>query len=120
MTAPDQPLSPSAPQAPGIRAVDGNRAAFALLLAQNVLSAIAIGAGVPLGTALLLSFLGNAVLALTVFRRPMRALLRDSRWRTPPSWGLSLAAFVLAFLVSPAAPALASSKGMPAKLKVKS
>lgn len=100
MTAPDQPLSPSAPQAPGIRAVDGNRAAFALLLAQNVLSAIAIGAGVPLGTALLLSFLGNAVLALTVFRRPMRALLRDSRWRTPPSWGLSLAAFVLAFLAS--------------------
>lgn len=100
MTAPDRPVSPSIPQAPGIRAVDGNRAALTLLIAQNVLSAVFIGLGLPLGTALLLSFVGNAILALTVFRRPMGALFRDSRWRTPPSWGLSLAAFVLAFLAS--------------------
>jgi hypothetical protein len=103
MTAPDapaSPLAPDAPPAPGIRALDGNRAALSLLIAQNVISAVLIGLGVPLGTALLLSFAGNALLALTVFRPAMTALLRDPRWRTPPSWGLALAAFVLAFLAS--------------------
>lgn len=103
MTAPDVPASlptPDAPPAPGIRALDGNRAALTLLIAQNVISALLIARGVPLGTALLLSFVGNALLAVTVFRRPMTALLRDPRWRTPPSWGLALAAFVLAFLAS--------------------
>ena len=40
------------------------------------------------------------LVAFTVFRPAMRALMQDTRWRTPPSWGLALAAFVLAFLVS--------------------
>lgn len=123
MTAPDAPSSPTHPQpeapAPtwpadelsaeypvkpptdsGIRAVDGNRAALTLLLSQNVVSAVLMSQGVPLGTALLLSFVVNAILAVTVFRPAMQALVRDSRWRTPPSWGLALAAFVLAFLAS--------------------
>lgn len=119
MTAPDAPSSPTpappethAPAWPtdqipvrppadsGIRAVDGNRAALTLLLTQNVVSAVLMARGVPLGTALLLSFVANVILALTVFRPAMRALVQDSRWRTPPSWGLALAAFVLAFLAS--------------------
>ncbi|THF67809.1 CPBP family intramembrane metalloprotease [Deinococcus sp. Arct2-2] len=119
MTAPDAPSTP--PQAPpespaplwptdqtpvrpptdsGIRAVDGNRAALTLLLTQNVVSAVLMSQGVPLGTALLLSFVANLILALTIFRPSMRALVQDSRWRTPPSWGLAIAAFVLAFLAS--------------------
>ncbi|WP_034384750.1 CPBP family intramembrane glutamic endopeptidase [Deinococcus sp. YIM 77859] len=107
MTAPDVPPAPSlpapdapAPPLPGIRAVDGNRAALTLLLTQNVVSALLIGRGVPLGTALLGAFVATVLLGLLCFRRTLGALLRDSRWRTPPAWGLALAAFLLAFLAS--------------------
>ena len=99
--------------APGVRAVDGNRAALTLLIVQNVVAALGVGLDVPvggkavhvglnlpLGSALLLSFAVLAVVAFTAFRPAMRALMHDTRWRTPPSWGLALAAFVLAFLVS--------------------
>lgn len=97
----------------GIRALDGNRAALTLLVVQNLVSLLCIGLplerggetvrlgfGLPLGTALLISFLVTVVVALTAFRPVMAALRADTRWRTPPSWGLALAVFVLAFLSS--------------------
>lgn len=106
MTVPDVPPAPPPippevpPPAPHIRAVDGNRAALALLLVQNVVSALLIGLRVPLGTALLGSFVATVLIGLLLFRPALTALLRDTRWRTPPSWGLAVAAFVLAFLAS--------------------
>ncbi|CAM3621311.1 CPBP family intramembrane glutamic endopeptidase [Deinococcus frigens] len=109
MTAPDTdpPASqvwPDGPQLPkppaGIRAVDGNRAALSLLVIQNVVSALLIAQRVPLGTALLGSFVVVVLAAFLFFRPTVRALAQDTRWRTPPSWGLALAAFVLAFLAS--------------------
>ncbi|GGL68451.1 hypothetical protein GCM10010840_03120 [Deinococcus aerolatus] len=109
MTAPDTdpPASPPWPDeaqplrpAPGIRAVDGNRAALSLLVIQNVVSALLIAQRVPLGTALLGSFAVVVAAAFLFFRPTVKALGRDTRWRTPPSWGLALAAFALAFLAS--------------------
>ncbi|MHA0034816.1 CPBP family intramembrane glutamic endopeptidase [Deinococcus sp. PESE-38] len=100
---------------PQITALSGNRAALTLLVVQNVVSAFAmgvwlplgadgqavrIGLGLPLGTALLLSFAVTVLVALTAFKGAMAALRADTRWRTPPSWGTALAAFVLAFLAS--------------------
>lgn len=105
MTAPDSSTRPSpdpVPVAltPGVRAVSGNRAALTLLVTQNVVSALLIGLGVPLGTALLGAFVAVVLVGLVAFRPSLDALVRDSRWRTPPSWGLAVAAFVLAFLAS--------------------
>ncbi|GGO27812.1 CPBP family intramembrane glutamic endopeptidase [Deinococcus humi] len=106
MTAPDTdtPASPPWPhktQPPaGIRAVNGNRAALSLLVIQNVVSALLIAQRVPLGVTLLASFAVVVLAAFVFFRSTVRALLADTRWRTPPSWGLALAAFALAFLAS--------------------
>lgn len=108
MTVPDVPPAPPLPPTdapvpppgPGIRAVDGNRAALTLLLVQNVVSALLLGLRVPLGTALLGSFVATVLVGLLAFRPALSALVRDTRWRTPPSWGTALAAFVLAFLAS--------------------
>ena len=106
MTAPDTdpPASPPRPhetQPPaGIRAVNGNRAALSLLVIQNVVSALLIAQRVPLGVTLLASFAVVVLAAFVFFRPTVRALLADTRWRTPPSWGLALAAFALAFLAS--------------------
>ncbi|WP_050920697.1 CPBP family intramembrane glutamic endopeptidase [Deinococcus gobiensis] len=112
MTLPDAPRPPEPPAWPGestpapvppgpqIRAVDGNRAALALLIVQNVVSALLIARGAPLGTALLGAFAVTVLVAFTLFRPAMTALLRDTRWRTPPSWGTALAAFALAFIAS--------------------
>jgi membrane protease YdiL (CAAX protease family) len=97
---PGESTPPPAPAGPQIRAVDGNRAALSLLVVQNVISALLLGRGVPLGTALLGAFAVTVVVAFTLFRPAMTALLRDTRWRTPPSWGTALAAFVLAFIAS--------------------
>ena len=109
----DAPELPPPAPALGIRAVDGNRAALSLLVVQNLVSLICIGIplerggetvrlgfGLPLGTSLLISFLVTVALALTAFRPVIAALRADTRWRTPPSWGLSIAVFVLAFLSS--------------------
>lgn len=100
---------------PQITALSGSRAALTLLVVQNVVSALAmgvwlplgpggqtvrVGLGLPLGTALLLSFAVSVGVALTAFRPSIAALRSDTRWRTPPSWGTALAAFVLAFLAS--------------------
>ncbi|MDV6374123.1 CPBP family intramembrane glutamic endopeptidase [Deinococcus arenicola] len=109
MTVPDAPTpapqpwpaemhTPKPPA--GVRAVDGNRAALGLLVIQNVVSALLIAQRVPLGTALLGSFVVVVAAAFIFFRPTVRALAQDTRWRTPPSWGLALAAFVLAFLAS--------------------
>lgn len=90
-----------------MRALDGNRAALALLIVQNVVSALMIRAGAGLGLSLLVSFLGTVLVGFTVFRPAMRALLADPRWRTPPSlvalWGFMLGfaasrAMVLAYI----------------------
>ncbi|PTA66653.1 CPBP family intramembrane glutamic endopeptidase [Deinococcus arcticus] len=95
-----EPVAPLSPAPPGIRAVDGNRAALTLLVVQNVVSALLMAAGVPLGTALLGAFALVVLVALTIFREVIDVLRRDTRWRTPPAWGTALAAFVLAFLAS--------------------
>lgn len=117
MTVPDAlPVTTDPPDLPaprGVRAVDGNRAALALLLVQNVVSALLMGVSVPvgervvrvglnlpLGVSLLGAFAVVVLVGLTVFRGPMDALFRDVRWRTPPAWGVVAAAFVLAFLAS--------------------
>ncbi len=106
MTAPDTDTSASPPwpqETPppaGIRAVDGNRAALSLLVIQNVVSALLIAQRVPLGVTLLASFAVVVLAAFVFFRPTVRALAADTRWRTPPSWGLALAAFALAFLAS--------------------
>ncbi|MEF2280058.1 type II CAAX endopeptidase family protein [Deinococcus sp. YIM 134068] len=105
MTAPDSPtrLSPDPVPTPftrGVRAVSGNRAALVLLVTQNVASAVLIGLGLPLGTSLLGAFVAVVLVGLVAFPKSLRALVQDSRWRTPPSWGLAIAAFVLAFLAS--------------------
>ncbi|WP_155298053.1 CPBP family intramembrane glutamic endopeptidase [Deinococcus kurensis] len=104
MTVPEPPpisVPPAPPAEPaGVRAVSGNRAALALLVVQNVASALLVAAGLPLGTALLGTFAVVVLVGLTLFRGTVGALFRDSRWRTPPSWGVALAAFALAFLAS--------------------
>lgn len=97
---PGHSTPPTGPQPPQIRAVDGNRAALALLVVQNVVSALLLGRGMPLGTSLLASFAVTVLVAFTLFRPAMTALLRDTRWRTPPAWGTAIAAFVLAFIAS--------------------
>lgn len=80
--------SPEAPQdtGPQITALSGNRAALTLLVVQNVVSAFAMGVwvplgangqavrlglGLPLGTALLLSFAVTVLVALTAFKGAM-------------------------------------------------
>ncbi|MFC4427582.1 CPBP family intramembrane glutamic endopeptidase [Deinococcus navajonensis] len=88
---------------PGVRAVDGNRAALALLLVQNIVSGVLIARHTPLGLSLLASVAANVLVGWLLFRPALRALVQDSRWRTPPSWGLALGTFVLAFLASRAA-----------------
>lgn len=119
MTLPPAPSAvpevppPPAPELAPLSAVAGNRAALTLLVVQNVVAAlcmgtwltlggkaIRVGLGLPLGASLLIAFVVNMAVALTLFRPQMQALFRDSRWRTPPSWGLAIGAFVLAFLTS--------------------
>ncbi|MFC6748738.1 hypothetical protein [Deinococcus aquaticus] len=91
MTVPDSvPATTHPPDVPaprGVRAVDGNRAALALLIIQNVVSAVLLSLKVPLGASLLGAFVVVVLVGLTVFRGPMDALFRDVRWRTPPAWG---------------------------------
>ncbi|MFC6591243.1 hypothetical protein ACFP81_03840 [Deinococcus lacus] len=83
-----------------LQAIGGNRAALALLVIQNVVSALLVGLGWSLGTALLASLAVNAVVGWLFFGKELRALFADVRWRTPPQLGLTLGAFLLAFLAS--------------------
>lgn len=109
MTSPDSPppawpgdaVIPAQHAPAGIRAVDGNRAALMLLVVQNVASALLIRyAQVGLGAALLGSFVTTVLCAFLLFPGVLRQLRADTRWRTPPSWGLALAGFALGFLAS--------------------
>lgn len=98
---PKDPAPPVPPAGPQIRAVDGNRAALMLLVVQNVVAALLIGQlKLGLGAALLITFLATALVGWLLFRPALTALFADTRWRTPPSWGLALGAFALAFLAS--------------------
>lgn len=124
MTAPDASVPTTSPwpeeeqghlPPAGISPVDGSRAALTLLIVQNVVAALCMGMDVlnrrtglyvhyglnlSLGASLLVAFAVVVLVAFTAFRPAMRALLADTRWRTPPSWGVALAAFVLGFLAS--------------------
>ena len=86
---------------PVITPAEGGWAALTVLAMQNVVSALALRLwGLPLGVALLLSFLSTALLFGLTMRRTAAALLRDSRWRTRPHWGVALGTFGLAFVAS--------------------
>ena len=89
------PFQPS-----GITALAGNRAALTLLVMQNVMSGLLISRNVPLGLSLLGSFVATALVGLIFFRGTLIALTQDVRWKTPPSWGITSAVFVLAFIAS--------------------
>ena len=71
-----------------------------MLVTQNAVSAIALTRGVPLGTALLLSFAVAVLVFGLTMRRTALALLGDPRWRTRPSVGVVLGSFALAFVAS--------------------
>ena len=97
------PLAPIPPADffPVITPAEGGWAALTVLTMQNVVSAIALRLwGLPLGVALLLSFLSTALLFGLTMRRTAAALFRDSRWRTRPKWGVALGTFGLAFVAS--------------------
>lgn len=101
---PEDQLSHSVPDTPppknGISAVSGNRAALTLLIMQSAVAGLLMTMKVPLGTSLLLSFVVNLILALTVFRSSMQALFKDTRWTTKPNIWLTLGIFILGFFTS--------------------
>lgn len=109
---PGTPVSTPA-QEPQVSALQGNRAALGLLATQLLVSAfcagiwvtvggkpLRVGLGLPLGLSLLVTFGVTVLVAFLAFRPTLQALFADTRWRTPPSWGLALGVFVLAFLTS--------------------
>lgn len=123
--APSAPVVPPRDWPVRIGPLEGNRAALGLLAAQQVFSAFAvgfpaeiggrtvrIGLGLPLGWALLTTFALTALCAALFFRPTLRRLTADPRWRTPPAWGLALAAFALGFVASRAF-ALAATLAFP-------
>ena len=94
---PTAPLSTVAPITPA----QGGWAALLLLVMQNLVSFAALRWwGLPLGTALLLSFAGTVLLFFVTLRPTAQRLFQDSRWRTRPSLGVALGAFALAFVAS--------------------
>ena len=54
----------------------------------------------PIRLAFILTVVANVALLLTVFGREFAALRADPRWKTPPSWGLAIAVFIVAFIAS--------------------
>ncbi len=92
--------SPPAPVKPPITPAEGGWAAIIVLVTQNAVSAIALARGLPLGTALLLSFVVVVLVFGLTMRRTAGALFRDSRWRTRPNIGVVLGSFALAFVAS--------------------
>ena len=110
---PGGPASTLTPAQPQVSALQGNRAALVLLATQLLVSAfcaggwvtidgkpVRVGLGLPLGLSLFVTFGVTVLVAFTAFRPTLQALFADSRWRTPPSWGLALGTFALAFLTS--------------------
>ncbi|WP_261663559.1 CPBP family intramembrane glutamic endopeptidase [Deinococcus sp. Marseille-Q6407] len=111
------PASP-APAGPGsgVTALGGNRAALTVLLVQAVGAPVLMTQfGLNAVLAFVVTIALNVVLLFTVFRRDFAALRADTRWTTPPSWGLALAVFLVAFIASRAwsAAALAFSPQLP-------
>ncbi|AWN23701.1 CPBP family intramembrane metalloprotease domain-containing protein [Deinococcus irradiatisoli] len=96
-------LAEPLPPAPQVTPAEGGWAAITVLGLQNLVSALAIARGLPLGLALLLSFVSTVLVFLLLMRRTAAALFRDSRWRTPPALGTALGTFALAFVASRAA-----------------
>ncbi len=96
----ERPLDDQGPPSPLITPAEGGWAAITVLGLQNLVSAVAIARGLPLGAALLLSFLSTALVFGLMMRRTAAALLRDSRWRTRPHLGVVLGTFALAFVAS--------------------
>ena len=93
------PAQPS-PVRPPITPAEGGWAAIIVLVTQKAVSAIALARGLPLGTALLLSFVVVVLVFSLTMRRTAHALLRDVRWRTRPQVGVVLGSFALAFVAS--------------------
>ena len=85
---------------PPITPAEGGWAAIIVLVTQNAVSAFALSRGLPLGAALLLSFLGVVLIFGLMMRRTALALFSDPRWRTRPSVGVVLGSFALAFVAS--------------------
>ena len=98
--ADNQPPAPPSLLRPPITPAEGGWAAIIVLVTQNAVSAIALTRGVPLGTALLLSFVVVVLVFGLTMRRTALALLGDPRWRTRPSVGVVLGSFALAFVAS--------------------
>lgn len=94
------PTTPPPITPPPITPAEGGWAAVIVLVTQNAVSAIALARGLPLGTALLLSFVGVVLVFGLTMRRTALALFRDPRWRTRPSVGVVLGSFALAFVAS--------------------
>lgn len=97
------PVSPHSPSSAGqgVTALGGNRAALTILLVQAVGGPVLMGRfGMDTVLAFIVTIVVNFTLLLTLFRTEFAALRRDTRWRTPPSWGLALAVFIVAFIAS--------------------
>ncbi|MDO4263077.1 MAG: type II CAAX endopeptidase family protein [Deinococcus sp.] len=105
VSAPDTSSVPPAAgpsgRAAGVTALGGNRAALTILLIQAVGGPLLMTRfGMDTVLAFIVTIAVNLTLLLTLFGREFAALRADSRWRTPPSWGLALAVFIVAFIAS--------------------
>lgn len=97
----EQSQPPIYPAAPPIIPAEGGWAAIIVLGLQNIVAGLAsLKFGLPLGVSLLLAFISVVLVFGLTMRRTAVALFQDSRWRTPPNWGVMLGAFALAFVAS--------------------
>lgn len=104
------PVPEPVPTGSAVTALGANRAALTILLVQAVgTPLLMVWAGLDMVIALVISLAVNVTLLLTVFRREFAALRADSRWRTPPNWGLALGVFAVAFIASRAWSAAAAA-----------
>ena len=91
---------PAASSLPPITPAQGGWAALIVLAMQNLVSLVALRAGLPLGVALLLAFVATVLLFFLTMRRTAQMLFQDSRWRNAPNIGVALGVFALAFVAS--------------------
>lgn len=104
------PVPEPVPAGPAVSALGANRAAMTILLVQAVgTPLLMVWGGVDMVVGLVISLAVNLALLLTVFRREFGALRADSRWLTPPNWGLALGVFVVSFIASRAWSAAAAA-----------
>ena len=81
-------------------ALTGNRAVLVLLIVQNVVGGGLPALHVPLGWALVASFVASALVFGVFFRAPLGALFASRRWRTPPAPWVALGGLLLALVAS--------------------